>query len=358
MGKPYVTQAQKSVKCSKVYVMENGKTVKLKKAYAMENNKTVKVWNGGLFYYGLVTPVDGQRKVEGAASAGNYALFAGEEVDYNDGSRAVDVYDVSLTHSMAKELYYIDRHFGATTLLNYALFGKGYNYSGNYCTTSLTVYDDSLTQSNQYLGNSGRYPAAASTGRMYGTSGPAYALFAGGWDEDGNNTKVVDAVDNSFTRATASELSCAGNHNLGIKLQGVALFLDGSGILNRYPPTLTKSTLTMFDSSAVATAAAGNYALFVNEALEVKAYGSGSIVSCASLPGKAWYGKVVGTSLENCAIFYYSWSTIIFTAIYDESLTLTLDYSMNLGAECCHATSVGNYALFAGTNGQVGAYQA
>ena len=72
-----------------------------------------------------------------ATTVGNYALFGGGNDSGGYPTGAVDVYDSSLTRTIAQDMETPRNDLAATTVGNYALFGGGYQDAGSSCTISV-----------------------------------------------------------------------------------------------------------------------------------------------------------------------------------------------------------------------------
>lgn len=129
------------------------------------------------------TSLSTARTRHGAASTGNYALFAG---GYGPSTRdgtidTVEAYDTSFTRTAATSLSAARAALRGVSLEGYALFG-----SGTLRSTAVDLYDKSLTRTTLNLAHAHFWGAAMALGN--------YALFAGGEDTDSNNTAIVDVI--------------------------------------------------------------------------------------------------------------------------------------------------------------------
>lgn len=119
-----------------------------------------------------------------AASLGQYALFGG------GSANSVDVYDASLTRTTVTALSVARSSLAATSVGEYAIFAGGAEdggkQNGSDGSAVVDVYDTSLTRS---------VATSLSVGRrdLFAASIGDYALFAGGYDADGSYSTVVDA---------------------------------------------------------------------------------------------------------------------------------------------------------------------
>lgn len=155
-----------------------------------------------------------------ATTVGNYALFG---AGYSDSFpvKTVNAFDGSLTRSTPTDLSSARRSGAATTVGGCALFGGG-TYSGasskSDCRDAVDVYDGSLTRT---VAQALTYPRQGLTATTVG----GYALFGGGY-----TTSVradVDAYDASLTHTIASNLSLARNKLAAATVGDYALFCGG-----------------------------------------------------------------------------------------------------------------------------------
>lgn len=131
------------------------------------------------------TALSTARRYMAAASLGQYALFGG-----GSSTNTVDVYDASLTRITVTALSVARSYLAATSVGEYAIFAGGAESGGKSDGSDglavADVYDTSLTRSvATSLSVARRELSAASIGD--------YALFAGGYDADGSYSTVVDA---------------------------------------------------------------------------------------------------------------------------------------------------------------------
>ena len=137
--------------------------------------------NDSLTVITLTETISAGRNNIGAASAGDYAIFAGgtgpdSGFSINDDSSGyrneVEVINKSLTKSIASPLTVSRSNMGAATLGDFALFAGGQTATRSV-TNVVEVYDSSLTLTkNTSLTSSRRYIASTTLGD--------FALFAGG----------------------------------------------------------------------------------------------------------------------------------------------------------------------------------
>ena len=184
----------------------------------------------------------------GAAVVGNYALFAGGMADGRGNlSLEVNVYDTSLTHTMATNLNGKPREYvRGASVGNYALFAGGKDtYYGYY---NVDAYDASLTRTAApYLSRSDNRDAAATVGD--------YAVFAGSTDH-------ADIYDASLTRTAAAILSVARTGLAATTVGNYAIF-SGGGVADFCDASLTRSSIdTSMTGYNMGAATIGDYALF------------------------------------------------------------------------------------------------
>lgn len=132
----------------------------------------------------IPTALSTPRRFLAATSLGSYALFGG------GSANSVDVYDASLTRTTVTALSVARSFLAATSVGEYAIFAGGAEdggqQDGSDGSAVVDVYDTSLTRS---------VATSLSVGRrnLFAASIGDYALFAGGYDADGSYSTVVDA---------------------------------------------------------------------------------------------------------------------------------------------------------------------
>lgn len=161
-------------------------------------------------------------------SIGGYALFAGGNT-YSLGqggeTAIVDAYNASLTRTTASALSYARYIIAAANVGDYLIFAGGYLYGsgGSTANASIDCYNKSLTKiSINTLSTARSHVAGGSLGD--------YALFAGG-QKYYNSTlyDTVDMYDESLTRTTGTALYAARRSIRPAKVGDYLLFLGGSG---------------------------------------------------------------------------------------------------------------------------------
>lgn len=312
-----------------------------------------------LAYYGTITGLSAARGYLSAATVGGKAIFAGGALaNSSAGYKEVDVYDESLTHSMAESLKTIKGKMSSTTVGENALFMGGmwindliykdvevYNKSlthslaedlseskilgaattvGNYAivagdsptnyhtaSLSVEVYDESLTHSRLDDWTWNRFDVAV-------TTVDGKALFAGGDNYDLAYTGV-DVYDESLTHSLAEDLSIGAIASGATTVGQFAIFAGGDhyhkAIVDVYDESLTHSLAEDLSIGRMCMAAVtlGKYAIIAG--------GSGNTY------GSSGYATV---------------------DIYDESLTHSVGRDLSIGRGRLAATVVGNYAIVAG----------
>lgn len=317
--KAYIGVNNVARKIKKGYVGVNGVARKIKKAYVGIGGVARPCWSGGeLAYYGTITELSYARRSLAATTVGDYALFAG---GYGSSGTAyqVSVYNASLVRSLAESLptgtdgYYAE-DLAATTIGNYALFAGGYDTDGEDMKNYVKAYNSSLTTS---------IPSALTQSKcnLAATTVGNYALFGGGrlkrtGTSESAFSKVVNAYNKSLTRSTPTALSYTVAYLAATTVGGYALFGGGTNnnISNRvyaYDSSLTMTVATNLSVARqkLATTTVGDYALFAGG---------------------------------------YSDSYFATVDVYDSSLTRTTAADLTTAKLNLAATTVGNYALFAG----------
>ena len=223
--------------------------------------KTVDAYNASLT---KSTPAEmtWERGYHASAAIGGYALFAGGEQRTTSGSqfmRSTDVYNASLTLSRAP--YLSDSggvlNMGAAVVGNYALFAGGMADGRGNASVKVNVYDTSLTHTmaTNLSGKPREYVRGASVGN--------YALFAGGKDTYYGYYNV-DAYDASLTRTAAPYLTRADNRDAAATVGNHAVFVGDTASADIYDASLTRTSAAILSVARTGLAATtvGNYAIF------------------------------------------------------------------------------------------------
>ena len=223
--------------------------------------KTVDAYNASLT---KSTPAEmtWERGYHASAAIGGYALFAGGEQRTTSGSQFMwitDVYNTSLTRSRAPNLSDPGGalNMGAAVVGNYALFAGGMVNGRGKLSLGVNVYDTSLTHTmaTNLNGKPRHYVRGASVGN--------YALFAGGEDADYDNYNV-DAYDASLTRTAAPYLARADNRDAAATVGNYAVFVGSPYGADIYDASLTRTAAAILSTERTGLAATtvGNYAIF------------------------------------------------------------------------------------------------
>ena len=255
----------------------------------------------------------------------------------------------------------------AATVGNYAIFAGGYSDAS---LDAVEAYTDTLTKTScEALSEPRDYLQAATVGD--------YALFAGGRDSsysDGNvSTNAVDAYNSSLTRTNpSSELYIEASYHTGVSTNKYAMFGGGrnyfdtgyaSGMLNVYDSYLTRTIKTLSRYKQLMGAAyVGDYALFAggykyeSSSSSNKGYisdvdaVSSSLTRTSANSLSSARQQIMATTVGDYALFAggYDGTRSSAVDVYNSSLvhsvlTVGLSVARNNGT----ATTVGNYALFA-----------
>ncbi len=303
-------------------------------------------------YQGEIEKLTTARSDLAAATVGNYALFAGGEFDSNKYSSTVDIYDNTLTHSVADNLSQARHELVSARIGKLTLFAGGNSGSNS---SVVDAYSDSLTRTDPGSLNTARtWLAAASTS--------TYALFSGGFSSDGP-TSYVEGYDITLAHVTSvTGLSYARYNLAGASVNGYALFAGGYSYASKkytfhntvdaFDPSLSRSTLTSLRTTKndLGGGSSKDYALFAGgyngtSYSTVDAYSTSlTRITAADLSDTAI--DVAITSLNNYVLF----CTSAHVDVYDSDLVKTTTHPLSV-VRRCPATAVGNYALFGGGYG-------
>ena len=263
-----------------------------------------------------------------AISSEDYAFFAGGEA-YSGGfvmKDSVDAYNKNLTKSRLSALSIARHGITAASVSDYVLFAGG--SATSYSTDTKAVvdtYNKNLVRSTatELSHDRDQFPTA--------TVGN-YAIFAGGFWYAPNGsgrvsatTAVVDAYDGNLARSALSELSQARNRFAATTVGNYALFGGGSpemsnfgySTVDAYTDGLVKVTVSDLSQArcCLAVTTVGDYVLF-----------GGGV--CEGTSGDEVYFSTVDA--------------------YDKNLTRSTPTELSVARSQLTATTVGNYALFAG----------
>ena len=268
-----------------------------------------------------------------AVSTADYAFFAGGE-SYSSSTRfvmkdSVDAYNKNLTQSTLSTLSIARHGITAASVSDYALFAGGAANSYNQAIKAVVdTYNKNLVRSTatELSRIRNQFPA---------TTVGNYAIFAGGFGyatndsgESSTITAIVDAYDGNLVRSTVSELSQARNRFAATTVGNYALFGGGSpGLSNQ-----GYSTVDVYTDSLVKTTA--------SDLSQARCYLAATTVGGHALFGG---GVCMDTSSSNIDDVYFS--TV---DAYDKNLARSTPTELGVARSHITATTVGNYALFAG----------
>lgn len=363
-------------KIKKGYIGVNTLARKIKKVYIGVGGVARPCWSGGELVYwgvidkGVIVGNSSGRCMHGAETIGDYAIFAGGEIPSGQTNNTT-IYNSSLTKTSATFLGEARYNIGTATTNNHAIFYTGYtNKSSTMGTYSVDAYDSALTHS---------YPTQSNS-RLHETAGASingYALFAGG---RGGSTaaRIVYSYDSSLTYMGRDSLTETATLLAATTVEGYALFGGGlrsvsagvSANVWAYNGSITRSEPTALSLARYELAATtvGDYALFAGGMDDnntttgqtvgtVDAYNASlTRITATSLSVPRY--SLAATSLGEYAIFaggFRNGATgsqnvgyLALVDVYDTSLTRTTSTNLGVGRSYLAATSVGKYALFAG----------
>ena len=360
-----------------VYVVTGSNFVqvarKIKKAYIGIGGIARPCWAGGeLAYYGTVTALTSERCRLAATSNQNYALFGGGFIENSDGYNylaSVNTYNKQLIQTTATKLPYGTCDLAATSIGEYALFGGGYGYQ-----TYVTAYNASLVQSlPDALSSEMNICSATSIGD--------YALFGGG----SKDPSLVEAYNSSLVKCTIDRLSTKRYHLAATSIGDYALFgggfdaiySKGSNVVDAYNKALVRSTPTAFsvdncdtgfpNAHCLSATSNSNYALFGGIGVSgegtykiVNAYNASLVRSVPDISSDS-RGGASATSIGEYALFAggYKYSSSTYTAnsgvdAYNSNLVKSNPDGLSNGRFFSAATSIGDYALFGGGSARTG----
>lgn len=356
------------------YKTENkGIARKIKKAYIGISGVARPCWAGGeLAYYGTVTALTSERCRLAATNNQNYALFGGGFIENSDGYNylaSVNAYNKQLIQTTATKLPYGTCDLAATSIGEYALFGGGYGHQ-----TYVTAYNASLVQSlPDALSSEMNICSATSIGD--------YALFGGG----SKDPSLVEAYNSSLVKCTIDRLSTKRNNLAATSIGDYALFggghdtiyVKGSNVVDAYNKALVRSTPiafsvdncdTGFPSAHYLSATSNsNYALFGGIGVSgegyyniVNAYNASLVRSVPDILSDS-RGGASATSIGEYALFAggYRYSNSVYAAnsgvdAYNSNLVKSNPDGLSNGRFFSAATSIGDYALFGGGSARTG----
>ena len=351
--KAYIGINGKARNIKKIYLGLEGKARKIKKAYIGVGGVARPCWgDSGVAYFGTIDSLTTQRfRGSSVAFPTGYALFTG-----GGANSQFDIYDTSLTHTSK----YGGRRYwdmGATTNGTYAIFAGGHSNPINYGDPSrdATCVNESLTTSSKELLSLARSHMGA--GRVGN-----YAVFAGGQYMSGY-AKIVDAVDQSLTKTTVTDLGSASYKcqaaNAGHSLLIARNYTGGtSNNVDVYNSSLTKGSYLDLNLSV-----AGKNAELVGVNFGDKAVFTryGSVVVFDSSLTRTNLSVTLTAGYEPAAAS--SDQFLVFAGgrdpqdaeeatntvdIFDTSLTRKQGEPLTVGRRWMCAEKVGSYFLFAG----------
>lgn len=301
----YIGASDLARKMKKGYIGIDGVARKIKKVYIGVNGVARLCWNGGKLaqYQGTAPLLSTSRSKLAATTVGGYALFGGG-YEYSSKNN-VDAYNSSLMRTTPTGLSVARSSLAATSVGNYALFGGGW-------TSTVDAYNSSLTRT---------LPTSLSfeSGDLGATTIGNYAIFGGGNDaNEEESTDAVNAYNSSLTRTIPASLTTARGRLDATSVGDYAIFGDGYNGLAGWGDAYN-SSLTHIDY--------------------------------VSVPERQMYAAI---SVDNYALFGGGWdnrgSITDSVDVLNTSLTITGVLSLSLPVAGLDATSLGEYAIFAGGN--------
>lgn len=339
-------------KIKKGHVGIDGTARKIKKAYIGIGGAARPCWSGGeLVYYGVLPSLSEAKYQMATVNVGKYGLVGCNR----DRSYNVDVYDISLTHSLAPG----SAQRSHCSSANAGTYGLMHNFfaSGSIWGNEINAYDEELTAqlSKSLTGTARGYTGGASAGE--------YGLFAGGASGFGSwsGSSDVNVFDANLTVSSAASLISSKYYVEGRSFSGKAVFAGGYNDSTRtdyldmdvYDESLTKTSVPSLSSPKEGfhqAAIAGNHLLYslINGSVDV--YDTNFVkTNGPSLSAVRSMGTFA--NLDRFAIYAggQSGSTMYNTVdVYDENLTRTTGTSINK-ARCRQSPlTVGNFALLCG----------
>jgi len=299
-------------------------------------------------YYGVVTDLSSARNFLAAAVAGAYALFCGGDGgsyggvnNSNVGNKTVDAYDKYFTRTNPTSLRNGRGGLSGTSVGKYALLAGGRNILEDLNFSDVDVYDkeliritttDPLSEAKPFLG---------------GTSIGNYALFGGGALAGTTHSTTVDVYDLSLTHSTATPLAVPSTPSAASN-GSYAIFYGGSKA-TAYDKNLTRTLPVAGGQINGKGVRAGSYVIFYGyRSEEIFAYDmflTKTIIS--GLDGVRSADSA--TTLNDFAVIYtiYGGDSRLGMDVFDPFLVRTT--SSRTGYDHGQASvSIDNYALFAG----------
>ncbi|MBE6902245.1 MAG: hypothetical protein E7478_07200 [Ruminococcaceae bacterium] len=359
----------KARKIKKGYLGDiDSKAQKVKKAYIGVNGVARPFFASGISYYGQAPDLSSARLAMAAASVGGYALFAGGYTLQAAGtgytsvqSGVVDAYDEALVRSSPVTI-------SARSEMQGVSFGKYavFSFSRN---NSVINFIDSAFVNKTLTGYGCSLIGAATVGDN------EYVMFTGGFNNA--TQKTVQCISAALVSSSSLSLGTARYRHAGASVGGYALFAGGMNDVTShmssvevFSPELVKSSATSLYTATknLSGASFGDYALFGGgrasggTLVTVTAYNS-ELVKC-QVPDLSSGRSFIATAvLQDHALFGGGSSNgsddgaAGVVDIYNEDLVHSVA-EQGLASPTMYpaATTIGNYALFAGADGAVTAY--
>lgn len=361
-----------TVRKSKPYVGVGGVVKKVKKVFVGIGGLPRLAYSAGISYKGIITPLSNYKyRQHTAGSNSNFAIFVGGAVESATAQNdAVTAYDTNLTRSTPDGTGsgYALRAFAS--IGNYAIFMGG--RIQNVVIASSTIYDGVLTKSNLAA-----IPTAVQLAA--GAKSANHAIIAGGttsvayWNTATSGAYAFDAVLNR----TGLSVRRAKTAMAGASVGGNAIFAGGvatlSGtIINEvdiFNASLTRSDGVVLDdinywmasgsTSMYAWFAGGKVSTSDSSNKKVYAYDSSLVkhVTSELLTHTTAAPRTPAVAAFNDYIIFAGQSNEdpLFSAdidVYDNYLVRQRDIpNLSEAVIGIQGTSIGNYALFAGGQG-------
>ena len=319
MAKTYLGVENFSKRVRRVYGGLNGSARKMSKGYIGDENGIARqIYSAGeLLYHTTLSENDGNSNMESAAGTNeSYAIF---KIGYYDSMCA---YNTSLTKKTPLDSY-IGRNVGCVQIGDYVVFGGGVVYPGDDIqvsrTSTVIAYNKSLSRRTVTSLSPAR--GVLATARVGN-----YALFAGGSTATGK-LSVVEAYDESLTKHSVADLNRPTDALAGTTVGDYAIFAGGQdGYMSQtntctaYNSSLTKVNIPELSVArhTLGATTVGNYALF----------GGGAYTDSSST--------------------FVPLDTV---DVYSETLTQIRTLSLSVARHSLAATTIGDYAIFAGGEG-------
>ena len=373
--KPYIGIDNKARQVKKCYVGISDKARAVKKAYIGIDGKARCIFNGSkdtLSYYGTLTTL--KRIHASSATVGKFALIYGGEIG-NSYLSATRSFSTSLVQSSVDS----DRGRGVccgASLPNAAVFATGYDKQAGVYPATLLVYDASLVYST---------PNSLSTGGTKVSCACAgdFIIFAGGFDS-ASNRRATEAFNKDFTKVSIGNLPNHYKSLSAVTGPNVAVFAGGllqvtsssaevSDSVYAYDSSLTLITLASLSVArrAVAGACLNKNIIFAggytdtgtSSSLSQRDLGTNvvdaydeSLVAIGNIDSlSAPTGDNAATTLGNYALFAGGYDRgkgyISNVDAYDASLSKVPQHNLSTGRSGMAAATVGDYALFVAGNG-------